>query len=74
MEAAEKVEADIGDLPTLVEKMVMLESLFGEEYLAMIQLKTLRFVAEKEGIDLNSLNRMLDWAVQDERDMNSWLS
>lgn len=65
IDASKKAE-DVSDLPTLIEKMATLESFIGEEYFAMIQLKSLRIIAEKEGIDLDNLNMVLDWTIQDE--------
>jgi len=67
-ETARKVE-EVGmeDLPKLIEEMVTLENFIGEEYLIVFHLKSLKFLAEKEGVDLGDISTVLDWIIEDEK-------
>jgi rubrerythrin len=54
------------ELASLIDKMIDFESFVGEEYLAVLQLKTLELVAKGSEIDLEGLKRILEWIIEDE--------
>ena len=67
METAKRVdEIRIEDLPKLIDDMVKLENFPREEYLIIFHLKSVKLLAEKEGMDLGMINTVLDWIIEDE--------
>jgi rubrerythrin len=59
-----------GDLPQLVEKLVVLESVMGEEYYQFVQLKTLELMMKEinqiYNIDLSSVKKIFLNIIRDE--------
>jgi rubrerythrin len=59
-----------GDLPQLAEKLVVLESVMGEEYYQFVQLKTLELMMKEinqiYNIDLSSVKKIFLHIIQDE--------
>lgn len=55
------------ELASLIDKMINLESFLGEEYLTILQLKTLELVAKDSEIDLTGTKKILEWIVEDEK-------
>lgn len=53
-------------LASLIDKMINFESFVGEEYLTVLQLKTLELVAKESEIDLTGAKKILEWIIEDE--------
>ncbi len=54
------------ELASLIDKMINFESFVGEEYLTVLQLKTLELAAKDSGIDATGTNKILEWIIEDE--------
>jgi rubrerythrin len=64
---AKKTKLTSDEIALLVDGMKKLEGLFAEEYLSTLHSKTVGFLTRQRKEDMNSLNRILDWIVEDER-------
>jgi len=55
------------ELASLIDKMINLESFLGEEYLMILQLKTLELAAKDSKMDLTGTKKILEWIIEDEK-------
>jgi L-fucose isomerase-like protein len=55
------------EMASLIDNMIRLEDFVGEEYLTTINLGTLQLIVEHAKMDQESLEKVVQWIIEDEK-------